>query len=370
MNLAIFSPSKNPYSETFIQAHKNRLPHTVFYYYGEGSNNIILEGNDITITSSTIFRKVYNHIFKKSYNISKWQGLIKSIKKNKIDLVLIEYGTHAHNLIELLKIIDIPFVVHFHGYDATRTDAVASTDNYSQVFKYASRIISVSKVMTKALLKLGCPKDKLVYNTYGPNPLFYQVKPNFTKQQFIAVGRFTDKKAPYYLILSFSKVVKKFPNALLIIAGKGVLRETCLNLIKHYNLEKNIFLPGVITPQKYSEYLSESLAFVQHSITTSNYDMEGTPLAILEASIAGLPILSTYHAGIPDIVVQNETGILVQEHDTQGMANAMIKLLNNNNIARHLGKNGKVHVNNNFSMERHIETLSALLKEVYTESYS
>jgi hypothetical protein len=57
--------------------------------------------------------------------------------------------------------------------------------------------------MEQMLLEMGCPKNKLIYNVYGPNPEFLKVKPTFRKKQFVAIGRFTDKKAPYYTILAF-----------------------------------------------------------------------------------------------------------------------------------------------------------------------
>src|SRR5690606_21545696 len=111
------------------------------------------------------------------------------------------------------------------------------------------------------------PKEKLVYNVYGPKEDFLKIEPLFLHQQFIAIGRFVDKKAPYYLILSFLKVVKLFPEAKLIMAGEGELWNICKNLTKFYRLEDNIIFPGVISPEDFKFYLKNSQALVQHSIT-------------------------------------------------------------------------------------------------------
>ena len=84
---------------------------------------------------------------------------------------------------------------------------------------------------------------------------------------------------------------------------------------------------GVITPEEYRSELQNSLAFVQHSITAENGNMEGTPLAVLEASAAGIPVISTNHAGIPDVVLYEQNGLLCQEKDVQKMTDNIIKLL-------------------------------------------
>ena len=190
---------------------------------------------------------------------------------------------------------------------------------------------------------------------------------NFFKKQFIALGRFIDKKAPYYTILAFKDVLKTHPEAKLVMAGDGELTNVCKNLIKYYKLEDSIELLGVITPKAYRNLLEESLAFVQHSITADDGDMEGTPVSILEASIAGLPIISTYHGGIPDVVLHEQTGLLCKEHDVNTMSTHMLQLLDNVAYAKHLGAVGKQRINKDFSLERHIDVLNIILLKLVAQ---
>jgi len=120
---------------------------------------------------------------------------------------------------------------------------------------------------------------------------------------------------------------------------------------------------GVITPEFYRELLSNSLAFVQHSITADNGDMEGTPVALSEASIAGLPVISTFHAGIPDVIVHGKTGLLSHEHDVEDMANNMLQVLNDKELAKKMGASGKQYMRENFSLDKHIKILQNLLEQ-------
>ena len=364
MNIAIFTPNQNPYSETFIQAHKNYLKGRIFYYYGR--NDIQLEGHAPMVSSNEWkLLNLQKKLFNKSSNFVQETRILKSLKKNKIDVVLAEYGTHAHFILPYIRKTGLPLVVHFHGYDASVKSVIEKCNNYKDIFKYASKVIAVSRKMEEMLLEIGCPPEKLIYNVYGPQPEFLEVEPTHSKKRFIAIGRFTDKKAPYYTVLAFKKAIRNHPDAKLVMAGDGELLNTCKNLVRHLNIESQVEFPGIITPERYRELLSESLSFAQHSITAENGDMEGTPLAILEASAAGIPVISTKHAGIPDVILNEETGLLSDEHDVDAMATNMVAILEQAGLAKELGRAGKEHIKINFSMKRHIESLQIILENAH-----
>lgn len=362
MNIAIFTPNQNPYSETFIQAHKQYLKDKVFYYYGSGSQ-VQLEGDDNFRSSSKMLQlKLKRKFLRKPFSFINEQLILKSLKNNNIDVVLVEYGTLAQQLMAVLKKAGLPVVVHFHGYDASVNSVIEKSNKYKEVSENATKIIAVSQVMVERLKTLGCPEHKIVYNVYGPQPEFQEVTPTFAKKQLIAIGRFTDKKAPYYTLMAFAQIAKNHPEATLIMAGDGALLNTCQNLAKQLQIENQVSFPGVITAEAYQELLRESLAFVQHSITAANGDMEGTPLAVLEASAAGLPVISTKHAGIPDVIIDGTTGLLCDEHDVAAMAHHMDILLSDVEMAKNLGAAGKKRIKEHFSLDRHIDVLQKVLE--------
>lgn len=362
MNIALFSPSQNPYSETFIQAHKKFLSGNVFYYYG--SRNAISLENHRPISSKLkrLVLKGYQVLTKKDRFYSAKKIVGDSLIRNKIDIVLVEYANHANGILPIIEDLKLPMVVHFHGYDASVKNIVAANKSYKELFAYASRIVVVSKKMEIMVSEMGCPSKKILLNTYGPQPEFETVVPQFSKKQFIGIGRFTDKKAPYYTILAFQKVLNKHPDAMLLLAGNGALKNMCVNLVKYLDIEENVNFLGVITPEEYRGILSQSRAFVQHSITANNGDMEGTPLAVLEASVAGLPVVSTKHAGIPDVIQHNETGLLCEEHDVNAMSENMLNLLDDIELSKNLGQQGRKNILQNFSLQKHISSLNSVLK--------
>lgn len=362
LNIALFSPNKNPYSETFIQAHKNNLKGNVYFYYGIGEDISLENHPSLSSKLKKYFLKAIKIIFKKNHSFVLVKLLSKSLKKQNIDVVLVEYGIHANHILPAIIKVNLPLVVHFHGFDATVKNIIKENKNYKEVFKYASKIIVVSKVMKQQLLDIGCPMGKLVYNANAAQSKFFTIEPNFNSKQFISVGRFNNKKAPYYTILSFKEALKKHSDAKLLLCGDGLLFEVCKNLVRHYQLEKNIKFLGVVSPEKLSELLENSLGYVQHSITAENGDTEGMPISILEASASGIPVISTFHAGISDVVKDGVSGLLCKEHDVHKMGQNIIKILDDVDYAKKLGQAGKERIKSQFSFEKHINGIQQLLE--------
>ena len=118
----------------------------------------------------------------------------------------------------------------------------------------------------------------------------------------------------------------------------------------------------MITQDEFVNYLVTARAYVQHSITALDGDMEGTPVTILEASAAGIPVISTRHAGIPDVIVDGETGLLVEEHDVEGMSKQMLMVLEDKGFANKLGANGKLFISKNFSREKNLSMLAQTIQ--------
>jgi hypothetical protein len=114
---------------------------------------------------------------------------------------------------------------------------------------------------------------------------------------------------------------------------------------------------GVVSHSEVAVTMGQARAFVQHSMRTSYGDSEGTPVAVLEAGASGIPVVATRHAGIKDVVVDGETGLLVDEGDVEGMAECMLRLAEDSALAATLGKAARERISAEFSMDRSISNL-------------
>ncbi|MBL0744033.1 glycosyltransferase [Chryseolinea lacunae] len=358
-SIAIVSPNKDAYSETFIQAHRKLLSGKVFYYYGGGFPSFY---DDTALGTKVFFKGVLHRVLRSCFYrqfSSKEFLLAKSFRTNKIKVVLAEYGPTAVAVLKVVRVLGIPMVVHFHGYDATHKPTLERNSNgYKEVFKYATAIIAVSRAMEKQLIALGAPAEKIVYNPYGVDNSFLTLSPTFVTKQFLSVGRFVDKKAPYLTLISFKHVLEKHPDAKLVMVGDGVLWEVCKELINAFEMGNNVNLIGPLGRDEIQDLMVNSIAFVQHSITPSHGDSEGTPVAILEAQALGLPVIATRHAGIIDVVEEGVTGLLCDERDVKSMSQHLLFILENRELARKMGVAGKEKIHRHFTMERHIRLLN------------
>ncbi len=160
---------------------------------------------------------------------------------------------------------------------------------------------------------------------------------------------------------AFADVHRVFPTARLRMVGDGPLFDECQDLAKSLKIEDAVAFLGAQSHEVVQEEMRGARCFVQHSLEASNGDCEGTPLGILEAGASGLPVVSTRHAGIADVVIEDETGFLVDERDVKGMAENMIRLAQDSELAGRLGREARKRIANCFSEERSLGRLSEII---------
>jgi glycosyltransferase involved in cell wall biosynthesis len=376
LRLCIITPSPPGYSETFIRAHIEHLPVELDLLTGQSTMLFDSDGRPllsgpvrlglrvvaaITRIPETKWTQAAFHYASRSIRA---RGLRQWLRRHPVDVVLVEYGTKGASVFDLLP-PDLPLVVHFHGYDAYKQDVLDRYGNvYPRMFQRANRLIAVSRDMEGQLGRLGAPVEKIVYIPYGiDTEKFAESRPAFAQPLFISVGRFTQKKAPYMTLLAFSKVCKQVSDARLIMVGDGELLEVCRRMAAALGLSDRVELPGALPHEEVAKYMRQARCYVQHSLRADSGDSEGTPLSITEASASGLPVVSTRHAGIKDVIVEDTTGFLVDEGDTEAMAAHMTRLARDPALAARLGAAGRERVQEEFSLNGSIGKLFRLLQD-------
>jgi colanic acid/amylovoran biosynthesis glycosyltransferase len=361
IKIAILLPKPNKNDiETFIENHIKKINFDKIVLYG-GLVPFKISEND---KPNVIIKFIYklNLLLKTNKSKDKmfYQKMIlkRQLKAHKIQLVLAEYVLTGGHVFDVCKELNIPIIATGLGYEISVTKIINDNKkNYQAFLKYCSAVIVVAKSMTKILTELGCDKNKIIHSPAGASTDFLNIEPDYLSKQLFAIGRFVEKKSPHSTILSFNKVLQSHPTAKLIFAGDGPLLPICKDIVKSLKIENNVFFVGKITQEQQRDYLASSRVFVQHSKIATDGDSEGTPVAIVEASSAGLPVVSTNHAGIIDVIIQNETGFLVEEGDIEMMAEKIILLLDDHVLAQKMGKAGKQNIQTNFTLDQHIQAI-------------
>ena len=367
-NVAIVTPLIPTYSETFLRAHIELLPFKMHHFYAlpKMGYHPIYDGQGKPLFSDS---KWFNYLetgidrlFGETgigYFFRK-KAMSRYLREHHIEALLVEYGPTATYILDVCKKNKVPLIVHFHGRDAYHYKTLARFGKkYPALFDYSASIISVSADMNQQLIALGAPAEKLVLNPCTPNThLFNYQDIGNNPPVFITVGRFAAKKGPEYVIKAFGKVAEQIPGAKMLMVGEGELWETCKHLSRDLGLSEKIEFLGSCSPAKVAELHHQARVFVQHSRRAEDGDSEGTPVSVLEAMKSGLPVVSTRHAGIKDVVLEGETGFLVEEGDWEAMAEAMVQLAKDPGLAAAMGKKGSARANAHYTMEQHIQRLA------------
>ncbi|WP_197525294.1 glycosyltransferase [Pseudobythopirellula maris] len=351
-------------SETFLLAHAEQLPGvtTVVHHVGRAP----AENGKPWISQAVgprAWRKLGRMFTGRPWSWEVTSGLLNAFRHRRPDVVLAEYGINGVAVLEACRIAKLPLVVHFHGYDASAHKVIEKYGaEYTRMFSEAAAIVAVSQAMRRALIDLGCPDEKIVVSPCGVDcEQFRQADPGDAGEIFLSVGRLVDKKSPHLLLLSFSQVLRARPQAKLRVVGDGPLRGVCDDLVVGLRMAHAVELLGAQSHEVVVREMATARAFVQHSVTAASGDSEGMPVAVLEANACGLPVVATRHAGIPDVVIEGETGLLVDERDTEGMAREMLRLASDPQLARTIGGQARRRVIDRYTMRHSIERLSRVL---------
>ncbi len=367
MKLAIFTPLIGAYSETFIENHIKYLCDDLVIITTKIINNKFPNIPILVIDRINVFDKY-------SYKIEK--KITDFLKKYGITHILVEFPPIFAGIFELnIRVFKLPIIAHFHGWDASSALKHEKTIKfYNWMGKYVNKIITVSEKMKQKLIQYAkINENKIIVNYYGikPEKIKNNIKKNNQVCRLIFVGRFVEKKGPLLLLEAFKLAYEKNKNIELVMIGNtphdynyGNLFEKAKEFIKKENLENVVTLKGVLSHDEIFEELGKSDIYVQHSRKCPySGDSEGLPNSILEAMSMELPIISTFHEGIPEAVKNGVNGFLVKENDVKHMAECILKLSNNLKLREYLGKNSKKIFMEKFHLTKSINRLKRIIEK-------
>lgn len=364
MQICIVQGSLDKLSETFLRAQAERLPEPVTVVHGKpprvGDRPVLSQA-----AFNQVARKVSRVITRRTWHWERTAAYLRALREIRPDVVLAQYGPVGVSVMEACELANVPLVVQFHGYDASKFSVIETyAERYQQLFKQAAAVVGVSKAMVGNLQQLGAPANKLRYNCYGVDVnQFSPGDPGAAPPTIVTTSNLVEKKAPHLTILAFAKVVEKEPSARLRVIGDGPLRGLCEQLVGALKLNEVVTFLGAQGHSVVQQEMGRARCFAQHSVRAQDGNAEGTPNVVLEAGASGLPVVSTNHAGIPEVVIDGETGLLCDELDVNGMAENMLRLIRQPQLASEMGCAARRHVENNYSMDISIRGLWSILSE-------
>ncbi len=254
------------------------------------------------------------------------------------DMIYCHFGPYGNLAVYLREIgaLSGKVVTTFHGYDVTSYLQERGDKVYSGLFAKGDLFLPISKRWKERLIELGCPEHKIVIHRMGIDTSLIPCSsgsglPNTPKTpvRLIAIARLVEKKGIEYGIRAVAQLIVRHYRIRFTIVGEGPLRTELQKLIEDLNMEEEIQLVGSKTQEEITQLLTESDLFIAPSVTAANGDQEGIPVVLMEAMAAGLPIISTWHSGIPELVRDGVNGYLVPEKNVLLLAHKLKELIDN-----------------------------------------
>ena len=288
------------------------------------------------------------------------------IKAQNIKLIHAHFGTEAMRILPVAKKNKVPLVVTFHGFDASRQlNNKWYKNKLPQLFDYASKIIIVSPHMIENL-NLHQWREKVLLLPYGVD--VDEFKPfkreKNDKVQLLHSGRLVNKKGVPDLIRVFAKLYHTNKNLHLTVVGDGAELNSCRNIAVDLKVDEAISFFGAQPHCIVKKFLNDSDIFILNSRTADDGDMEGTPVTILEAMSMGKAVISTYHAGIPNVIQDSYNGILVPEKNNYLLENAINDLIANEEKRKRLGIEARLTIITRFLNENNLPILRDVFNEI------
>jgi colanic acid/amylovoran biosynthesis glycosyltransferase len=357
----VVSPTRDAYSLTFVKAHIERLPTPIEVLFGTYPNLEDENGDRLVPRWASRLARAAALVGP----LSRWlkeAWFDRFLQSRHVEVVLAEFGWTGVQLQEACARRRIPLVTYFHGADITdRRELDEFASRYSNLLS-TGHSIAASRDIKQRLIALGAAPEAVAWIPCGADTDGPLADPSLAPPRFIAVGRFTEKKAPHLTLLAFKEVLRTVPDAELWFVGDGVLLDSSKELAAALRMHGSVTFFGAQPHGRVLEMMRECRGFVQHSVVAPSGDSEGTPVAILEAGAAGLPVVSTRHGGIVDVVVDGITGYLVDEYDVTAMARHMADLAVDRELAARVGASARGHVAEHFSQTHSLDALWEVLR--------
>jgi len=249
-----------------------------------------------------------------------------------------------------------PLVVTFHGYDFCVTPREEGPSVYRRLFQEVDAVTVNSRYTRDRLVDLGCPPERIHILHVGVDVSRFALQDRPGRPdgavRIITVGRLVQKKGIEIAIRAVASVLEKHPNVHLDIIGEGPLRQRLQQLTNELGLQNHVTLQGAKDSRFIQEQLAQADIFMLPSITADNGDQEGTPVSLMEAQAVGLPVLSTLHSGIPEVVLDGQSGFLVPESDVAALADRLQFLVEHPDVCRAMGARGRHHIEREFDLRR------------------
>ncbi|KGL39145.1 colanic acid biosynthesis glycosyltransferase WcaL [Listeria sp. SHR_NRA_18] len=251
--------------------------------------------------------------------------------QSKYDTLIAHYGSNGLILSILEQNMIGKSFTFFHGNDLTGFVKRFGKDIYTPLFKSEITLLPISELWREKLINYGANPEKTKVHHMGVDLSKFQestFKSSNKAISLLVVGRLTEKKGIDIAISSLKYLRMLGYDVELRIIGDGEEREVLKMMTKHLQLEDKVTFTGWLNQEEVHIEIEKADIILQPSLTAKNGDMEGIPVALMEALARGKLVVTTKHSGIPELIKDGHNGFLAPENDSLMFAEKIADALN------------------------------------------
>ncbi|MEX2445106.1 MAG: glycosyltransferase [Alkalispirochaeta sp.] len=292
---------------------------------------------------------------------------LNAVGGRRFDLLHVHFGANGLTG-AFLKDIGVArqLAVAFHGSDINTYPRRYGTDVYRYMYGRCDLITANTSFTAGKIVANGGPEDviRLVPESLKVAEYpFVERAPRPDRFRILTVGRLVEKKGHRFVLPAIAAIREEVPGIEYRMVGDGPERAVLEAQAKELGIDDLCEFAGAMTSDQISGEYARCDLFVLASVTAASGDMEGQGLVIQEAQASGCPVVSTLHNGIPDGVLDGESGILVPEGDSDALAATLLRLAHNRKQLAAMGRRGSEFVKGTYETAIVTEKLEGWYRE-------
>jgi glycosyltransferase involved in cell wall biosynthesis len=353
----VFKETLLPVSETFIPAQTRYLNNFSARFIGLGPAfpSLDVPPNSILLTTQHSVLAQYRQKLYRRMGLA--PVFHRRAKAASASLVHAHFASGGRSALPLAQYLKVPLIVTLHGSDVSQR--VDFRRRYGNLWKHGSLFLCVSEFIRRKAIAAGFPKQKLRLHYIGVDVDNFQSQ-GLPRQNntVVFVGRLVEKKGCAFLLKALARVAQRHPNVEVVVIGDGPLRSSLKSLAGELGVSCRFL--GSQPTSVVKNWLARGRMLCAPSVTSADGDCEGLPTVLMEAQAMGTPVVTTRHAGNPEAILDERTGLLAPEGDSDGLARQISRLLEDDELWGECSARGNDWMRIQFDLKQQTSRLESI----------
>jgi len=297
------------------------------------------------------------------------RAYVRLLSGHRPELIHAHFGIEGVYALPLARRLAKPLVTTFHGFDATlAAPALLASPAWAhyplhrrELARQGDLFLCASDFIRERVLALGFPDARTRTHYIGVDRESILPRgPSEERPIILHVARLVAVKGSRYLLQAFASLARRHEEVRLVVIGEGPLRRSLQRLAAALGIVDRVRFLGALPHADVLAWMRQAAMLVLPSVATATGRIEGLGMVVLEAAATGVPVIGSRIGGIPECIIDGQTGFLVPQRDTGALADRISKLLDDPARRLRMGAEGRSLVERRFDIRRQTGVLESL----------